>query len=299
METAFLSAIRSLHGIRCDREYPAARLTTFRIGGCVRYVVYPESTGAMCDLLRILANQPLPFRVIGCGSNILAADEGYPGVWLMTKHCSDIRFLGTQVEADCGVPLHTLIDRAASRGLGGIENLYGIPGSLGGAVVMNAGAYGVSIADAVTAVRAWDLWRGAAVSVPFHACCFGYRSGIFQSGRYVILSVTLRLTPSREDIIRATMRSIAMRRASTQPLDLPSAGSVFRRPVGAFAAKLIEETGLRGYAIGGARVSDKHCGFFVNTGAATAHDVRSLISFVQDRVLSQNGIYLIPEIIME
>ena len=299
METAFLAAIQSLRGIRCDRDYPAARLTTFRIGGCIRYVVYPESTEIMCGLLRLLARETVPFRVVGCGSNILAADEGYPGAWVMTKQCNDVRFLGTQVEADCGVPLHTLIDRAASHGLGGIENLYGIPGSLGGAVVMNAGAYGVSIADAVTTVRAWDLWRGVTVSVPFHDCGFGYRTGIFQSRRYVILSVTLRLTPSREDIIRATMRSITVRRASTQPLDLPSAGSVFRRPVGAFAAKLIEEAGLRGYAIGGARVSDKHCGFFVNTGAATAGEVRSLVSLVQDRVLSRSGIYLIPEIIME
>lgn len=299
METAFLTAIQSLRGIRCDRDYPAARLTTFRIGGNIRYVVYPESTATLCNLLRLLTREVVPFRVIGCGSNVLAADEGYPGAWVMTRHCGDIRFSGPQVEADCGVPLHTLIDHAASMGLGGIENLYGIPGSLGGAVVMNAGAYGVCIADAVTAVRAWDLWRGVVVSVPFHDCGFGYRAGIFQSGRYVILSVTLRLTPSREDIIRATMRSIATRRASTQPLDMPSAGSVFRRPVGAFASKLIDEAGLRGYAIGGARVSDKHCGFFVNTGAATAREVRSLVSFVQDRVLSTSGIYLIPEIIME
>lgn len=299
METSFLEAIKPLHGIRCDLDYPAARLTTFRIGGKIRYVVCPETTETMCALLRILVTQSMPFRIVGCGSNILAPDEGFPGAWVLTRHCCGIRFHGTQVEADCGVALHTLIDRAASRGLGGIENLYGIPGSLGGAVVMNAGAYGVSIADAVTAVVAWDLWRRKTVSIPFTECDFGYRSSLFQGGRYVVLSITLRLTPSREDIVRTTMRSITMRRASTQPLDLPSAGSVFRRPVGAFAAKLIEEAGLRGYAIGDARVSDKHCGFFVNTGAATAGQVRSLVAYVQDRVLRQSGIYLIPEIIME
>lgn len=299
METAFLGAVKALRGICCDSDYPAARLTTFRIGGNIRYVVYPESTDTLCDLLRILMSVPVPFRVIGCGSNILASDEGYPGAWVMTRHCRNIRFCGTRIEADAGVALHTLIDRAAEQGLGGLENLYGIPGSLGGAVVMNAGAYGVSVADAVTAVLAWDLWRGKTVSLPFDACAFGYRTSLFQGGRYVILSVSLRLTPSREDMIRATMHSLTVRRATSQPLDLPSAGSAFRRPVGAFAAKLIEEAGLRGYSIGGAQVSDKHCGFLVNTGNATARDVRQLITLIQDRVHRQSGIYLIPEIVME
>ena len=299
METAFLGAVKALRGIRCDSDYPAARLTTFRIGGNIRYVIYPESTETLCDLLQILMTLPIPFRVIGFGSNILASDGEYPGAWVMTRHCRNIHFCGTRLEANAGVALHTLIDRAAERGLGGLENLYGIPGSLGGAVVMNAGAYGVSIADAVTAILAWDLWRGKTVSLPFDACGFGYRTSIFQGGRYVVLSVSLRLTPSREDLIRAAMHSLTVRRAASQPLDLPSAGSAFRRPVGAFAAKLIEEAGLRGYSVGGARVSDKHCGFLVNTGNATAHDVRKLITFIQDRVLHQSGIYLIPEIVME
>lgn len=299
METAFLGAIKALRGIRCDSDYPAARLTSFRIGGNIRYVIYPENTEILCDLLRILMMVPLPFRVIGFGSNILASDEEYPGAWVMTRHCRNLRFFGTRLEADAGVSLHTLIDRAAERGLGGLENLYGIPGSLGGAVVMNAGAYGVSVADAVTTVLVWDLWRGKTVSLPFDACAFGYRSSLFQSGRYVVLSVSLRLTPSREDLIRATMRSLTARRAASQPLDLPSAGSAFRRPVGMFAAKLIEDAGLRGYSVGGAQVSDKHCGFLVNTGNATAYEVRQLVTLVQDRVLQQSGVYLIPEIVME
>lgn len=299
MEAVFLEALKNLHGIRCDRDYPAKRLTTFRIGGNIRYALYPETTEVLCNLLCLLSEQSIPFRIIGCGSNILASDEEYPGAWVMTKRCAGIRFNGFQIEADCGVPLHTLIELAASHGLGGIENLYGIPGSLGGAVVMNAGAYGVSVASVVSAVVAWDLWRGSAISIPLENCAFGYRSSLFQGGRYVILKVALRMTPSREDIIRATMNAITVRRASAQPLDQPSAGSVFRRPVGTFASKLIEEAGLRGYAIGGACISEKHAGFFVNTGTATAQQMRSLIALTQDRVLRHSGVYLIPEIIME
>lgn len=299
MELPFLDRLRSLGAVGCDTDHPASRLTTFRIGGAVRYAIYPERVAVIPRLLRLIVESGIPFRIVGGGSNILACDEGFDGAWLLTRRCSSVTFHGAYAEADCGLMLHTLIERAAALGLGGLENLYGIPGTVGGAAVMNAGAYGVSFADAVTAVTVYDLWRGAIISLPFDRCAFGYRTSLFQNGRYVILRVALRFTSSREDLIRGAMQATVSRRAASQPLDLPSAGSVFRRPVGAFAARLIEEAGLSGYQIGNAAVSEKHCGFFVNLGGAAARDVRALVTHVQECVRQTSGVYLIPEIIME
>lgn len=299
MKTAFPEHLQSLGAVSCDTDQPASRLTTFRIGGAVRYAIYPERVAVLPRLLELIAESGIPFRIVGGGSNILAADEGFDGAWILTRRCSSITFHGVYAEADCGLALHTLIEQAAALGLGGLENLYGIPGTVGGAAVMNAGAYGVSFADAVTTVTAYDLWRREILSLPFDRCAFGYRTSLFQNGRYVILQVTLRFTPLREDLIRSTMQTTVSRRAAAQPLDLPSAGSVFRRPVGAFAARLIEEAGLSGYRIGNVEVSKKHCGFFVNLGGAMARDVRALVAHVQELVRQTSGVYLIPEIIME
>ena len=284
-------------------QEPMSAHTTFRAGGPARYFVIPEGEKELAAVLAACREAEKAYYILGNGSNLLVSDAGYPGVMIL---------LGSQFtevvcpegepgvyELGAGVLLSRAAREAQKDGMTGFEFAAGIPGTVGGAAVMNAGAYGVSVADAVTAVLAWDLWRGKTVSLPFDACAFGYRTSLFQGGRYVILSVSLRLTPSREDMIRATMHSLTVRRATSQPLDLPSAGSAFRRPVGAFAAKLIEEAGLRGYSIGGARGSDKHWGFLVNTGNATARDVRQLITLIQDRVHRQSGIYLIPEIVME
>lgn len=299
MKIPFLEHLQRLGSVSCDTDQPASGLTTFRIGGAVRYAIYPEHVAVLPRLLDLIAEAGIPFRIVGGGANILAADEGFDGAWLLTRRCSSVVFHGLYAEVDCGLALHTLIERAAALGLGGLENLYGIPGTVGGAAVMNAGAYGVSFADAVTAVTVYDLWRRAILSLPFDRCAFGYRTSLFQNGRYVILRVTLRFTPLREDLIRSTMQATILRRAASQPLELPSAGSVFRRPIGAFAARLIEEAGLSGYRIGNAAVSKKHCGFFVNLGGATARDVRALVAHAQELVRQTSGVYLIPEIIME
>lgn len=299
MINVILSLLEKQKGIRVEKNLPASRLTSFRIGGPISYVVYPRTIEALVSCLVSVRGAGIPFRVVGCGTNLLARDEGYPGIWFVTRDMKEIRIQKTRAEVLCGVTLRALVDTAARVGLGGMENLFGIPGTVGGALMMNAGAYGTSTGDLVENVTVFDLWREKILSFSFDDCRFGYRKSVFQEGRYVILSAEFRLTPSREDLIRATMRRLTESRAASQPLEYPNAGSIFRRPVGAFAGKLISDAGLRGYRMGDIQVSEKHCGFFVNRGSGTARDVKQLISFVQERVFDTSGVVLRPELVME
>ena len=299
MADGYLTLLKTCRGIRTLTDCPAASLTSFHIGGPVSCVVYPGSIESLLRVVELLRRECVPYRLVGYGTNLLARDEGYPGVWVMTPDCRAVRFRETRVEAECGMPLRSLVESAARRGLGGLENLFGIPGSVGGAVVMNAGAYGTSVSDLITSVTVYDEWRACTRSFSFDDCAFGYRKSIFQRGRYIVLSAEFRLTSSREDLVRAGMRSVTEKRVLSQPLDLPSAGSIFRRPVGAFAGKLIADADLAGERIGDIQVSPKHCGFFVNLGQGKAHEVRALIARVQNRVFEESGVFLQPELVIE
>jgi UDP-N-acetylmuramate dehydrogenase len=299
LSTRFEKALAEIPDIKLIRRYPASFLTTFHIGGEVAYVIYAKSTGALCRCVLVALETGTPYRIIGRGSNLLACDDGYEGAWILTQECNALHFANNRLEAECGATLSAVIEACAQRGLGGLENLWGIPGSVGGAVTMNAGAFGTQFSDLLTAVDVFDTVEARHFSFGYDACQFGYRSSLFQERRYVILGASLRCANSRTDLIRARMERVDSDRRASQPLEYPSAGSVFRRPVGAFAGKLIREAGLVGKQIGGAQVSDQHAGFIVNRGGATAEDVKQLIVLICQTVYEKTGIKLTTELIIE
>ena len=272
--------------------------TTFRIGGEADLYVVPESIPDLARVLDWCRQQSIPYYVIGNGSNLLVSDEGYRGVIIqISKNLSRIRVAGNEIEAEAGALLSTVAKRAMEASLTGLEPVSGIPGTLGGALVMNAGAYGAEMKDFVKSVRVLD-GSGMILELPGEEMEFGYRTSIAMQRNLVILSATLVLEAGEKEQIAAAMEDIRQKRQLKQPLTVPSAGSTFKRPEGCFAGALIDEAGLRGYRVGGAQVSEKHCGFVVNTGKATAEDVRELIREVQQIVFEHAGVRLEPEVRM-
>ncbi len=279
-------------------EVPAALLTTFEIGGLVRLVVYPKTTADIVQAVRLCTAANIPYRIIGRGSNILASDEDYEGVWLITTACNQIDICENHVEVTAGVLLDDLVTHLIEAELVGLENLAGIPGTVGGAIVMNAGAFGTQFSDMIVAVNVFNTKKNQVYCIPYESCGFSYRRSIFQrASEYIILGASLRLGYGRADIIEARAESVKKQRRETQPYDKPSAGSVFRRPRGHFAGKLISEAGFSGYRVGGAAVSEKHNGFIVNMGGATCSDVKTIISQIRKRIFETTGVLLQTEII--
>lgn len=279
-------------------EYEPMRAhCSFRIGGPARALVRPasaEETAAVCRIVREGGAQPL---LIGNGTNLLVTDgEVHRIVVQMGERMADVtRADETHLCAGAGIPLARLAQAALGYGLAGLEFAHGIPGSLGGAVSMNAGAYGGEMKDVVVSTRYLDRELNLREAVGAeHA--FGYRHSVFSDTDCVVLGSTLALTPDDPAAIQARMRDLSERRRSRQPLELPSAGSTFKRPEGCFVGQLVQEAGLRGYRVGGAQVSEKHTGFVVNAGGATAADVRRLIADVQERVRESAGVELVPEV---
>lgn len=277
-------------------EEPLSLHTSFRIGGPARLLALPgsgEELAALCRLLRSLGEKPL---ILGNGTNVLAPDEGLDRCVIVTSRAEEARITGDGLEAECGVSLTALAAKAAKAGLAGLVFAYGIPGTLGGALVMNAGAYGGEMKDVTEETRFLDedlrerVFRGSEQG-------FGYRRSAF-TGDMVLLSAKLRLQPGDPEVLREECRQLMEKRRSSQPLELPSAGSAFKRPEGAYAAALIDRAGLKGFRMGGAMVSEKHAGFIVNAGGATASDVRRLLDAVRERVLRESGYALEPEIRM-
>ncbi len=297
--TDFMNIICMSPTCEYHMDVPASSMTTFRIGGNVRMVLLPANAKELVRVVRLCRTAEVPYRIIGRGSNILAGDTGYDGVWILTEKHHETVMRDCHIEVAAGVRLDCLIDLAAESELAGLENLAGIPGSIGGAVTMNAGAFGTTISDLLVAVDVYDTYRDECYSVSYEQCAFSYRKSIFQSGRYVVLGAAFRLGRSRSDIIRAHAETIRERRRRTQPYEFPSAGSVFRRPRDHFAGKLIGDAGFSGYRIGDACVSPKHNGFIVNLGNATGQDVRAMISQIRRKVFESSGVLLQTEIIME
>ena len=273
---------------------PMSRHTTFKIGGPVSALVEPKSIGAFVWLLRELNAREIPYFLLGNGSNLLVSDGGHEAVALSTARLDTLRFSGDSVICGAGVTLSRVAAGARDQGLTGMEFAHGIPGSVGGAVYMNAGAYGGEMRDIVESVTFVDT-RGLVRVLPGEECGFGYRTSVFQKGG-AILSVILRLRPGDPRKIRETMEDLSARRREKQPLNYPSAGSTFKRPEGGYASKLIDEAGLKGLRVGDAQVSEKHAGFIVNLGNATFSDVYTLMSQVTERVYERFGVRLEPEV---
>ena len=277
-------------------EEPLSRHCSFRIGGPAEVFLSPRSGAELGAVLRFCRENGIRPLILGAGTNVVAPDEGLRGVTVCTKDCASLRACGeAELEADCGVSLARLAGFARDRALTGLEFAHGIPGTVGGGMYMNAGAYGSEMRQ--VAIRTEVLLpNGVVAEFSGDAQRLSYRHSAFMELDCVILRTRFRLTPGSRDMISATMRELAARRRDSQPLDLPSAGSFFKRPAGHFAGALIQAASLKGFTVGGAQVSEKHAGFVVNVGGATAADLRALMAEVQRRVYEQSGVRLEPEV---
>ena len=284
-------------GIPFKENEPLAAHCTFKIGGPADVFILPESEAQLCAAVALCKAEAVRYYLLGNGSNILFADEGYRGAVIDTTALKiELRFADTvQVTAGAGLKLSALCTAALEHGLTGLEFAYGIPGTVGGAVYMNAGAYGGEMKDVLTTVR-YLAAEGEVREVPAAELDLRYRHSIFEENSGCILSAQFHLQPGNAADIRAKMDELMAKRVEKQPLDKPSAGSTFKRPAGAFAAALIDQCGLRGYRHGGAAVSDKHCGFVVNLGGATCADVLALCDEVRAIVKEKTGYDLEKEI---
>ena len=298
MNDQFLTELQNvMGGSGIFMEEPMKKHTTFRVGGPADVLVQPDET-ALAAILALCRQYHVPYSFIGNGSNLLVGDKGIRGVVIeMTEPMGDIEVQGTRITAQAGAMLSKIANTAASNGLGGMEFAAGIPGSVGGAVVMNAGAYGGEMKDIIEKVYVLDE-NGAQLELGRDALDFGYRHSCIPEKKYIVTKVVLELVPRDEAEIRSEMKELNEKRAEKQPLQYPSAGSTFKRPEGYFAGKLIMDAGLRGYQVGGAQVSEKHCGFVINKGDATAADICQLMRDVSDKVQAQFGVVLEPEVKM-
>jgi UDP-N-acetylmuramate dehydrogenase len=270
--------------------------TTFKIGGPAKCLVEIDTVKQLTDVSQYLKREKIPYYVLGNGSNTLFADEGYDGVVVhLGNKISDIRVEGNLIYAEAGAMLARVSKEAQKASLTGLEFAAGIPGTVGGGVVMNAGAYDGEMKQVVKAVSAVSP-EGEFVTLSNEEATFGYRSSLMRHTGYVVTEVVFELQEGNADEILTKMNDFNERRRSKQPLEYPSAGSTFKRPEGYFAGKLIMDAGLRGYTVGGACVSEKHCGFVINKGGATAKDVVTLINDVKAKVKADTGIELEPEI---
>lgn len=278
-------------------EKTGAELSSFRIGGAVAVTVYPKTKGALCALLRYLIKTETKHTVLGNGTNILVADEGYDGVLVLTTKLDELTVNGTTVTVGAGKSFTAAASAAQRAGLSGLEFAYGIPGTVGGAVTMNAGAYGGEVNDVILHAECYDADADAIVTLDRDALCLGYRDSVIRHRPLTVISAAFELMEVDGEEILAKMTDYMGRRRSKQPLEYPSAGSVFKRYPGYFTAQLIDEAGLKGCRIGGAEVSEKHAGFIVNRGGATADDVKSLVTLVTEKIKEKNGIEIEREII--
>ena len=279
-------------------EEPMAKHTSFRIGGPADVLAQPGNEAELAELLKRAAHHAVPVTLVGNGSNLLVRDKGIRGLVIKLSNIfSSITVEGNVLTFGSGISLAMASKKAASLSLSGLEFAVGIPGTIGGAVYMNAGAYDGEMAKVVTSVQVMDR-QGQSSQLKADELDFSYRHTALQNSGLIVTSVTVSLQPGEAESIKAKMDDFSQRRIAKQPLELPSAGSMFKRPVGYFAGTLIEQTGLKGYTVGGAQVSTKHAGFVVNVGGATAKDVLQLIRDVQARVLAAQGVQLEPEVLV-
>lgn len=276
---------------------PLSDYSSFRIGGPADALLLPDTEKNLLSLLCFLKREEIPFRVIGNGTNLLFSDDGFRGAVVSTRHVRGVRVLGNTARAAAGTPLNVLCRTLADHSLDGFAPLYGIPGTVGGAVFMNAGAFGATVSDHLTFVSVYRTASGKYETYAKDALAFSYRSSVFSTQRdAIILSAEFALPHGDQENIREKMRQNIAERMEKQPTALPCAGSTFLRPKDGYAARYIEDAGLKGARIGGAAVSVKHAGFIVNLGGATASDVLALIDLIQKTVEARFGVALTPEI---
>ena len=295
------SAVRMVLERECPElelrtEEPMARHTTFRVGGPARLMAFPRDKKEIKVAVRAADQMGVVPFFLGNGSNLLVADEGVEAFVIKTGGLDQTREVNRRLRAECGIPLSRLAVAALGRGLTGLEFAHGIPGSLGGAVVMNAGAYGGEMVQVLTAVTYLDK-HGQEHTVPASECSLTYRHSMFTDHpEWLVLEAEMELEQGDAEEIRAKMEDLAQRRKSKQPLEYPSAGSTFKRPEGYFAAALIEQCGLKGLTVGGAQVSEKHAGFVINRGGATCADILKLTEQIRETVLRETGVTLELEV---
>ncbi|RKJ51560.1 UDP-N-acetylmuramate dehydrogenase [bacterium 1XD42-54] len=294
-----MERLQEVAGTECVLgEEPMCRHTTFRIGGPADVFVAPDTVEKVAQVIRVCREAGVPFYIVGNGSNLLVSDDGYRGVIVQIyKNLSAIQTDGETITAEAGAMLSVIAKRAQAVSLTGFEFASGIPGTIGGAVVMNAGAYGGELRDVLQEATVLTK-EGEIRTVSAEELKLGYRYSVIPEREWIVLAAKLRLKSGDPEMIRKRMEELKVQRVTKQPLDLPSAGSTFKRPEGYFAGKLIMDAGLRGFCVGGAQISQKHCGFVVNTGNATAKDVQNLIREVQTKVKEQFGVQLEPEVKM-
>lgn len=301
LEKAISELKEKMPGLTLLENEPMNVHSSFRIGGPVRALAVPEDVMSLSRVCAVLKENHLAPMILGNGTNILFPDEGLKDLFIISTEKLTKMFLldGETIYAEAGVPLAKLAGFAHQNGLSGLEFASGIPGTLGGGVIMNAGAYGGELKDAVESVVCYYVQDQRLYELDREQCRFEYRNSLFKKmGGCIVLSAVLKLKKGDSTEIAAKMRELNERRRDKQPLDLPSAGSAFKRPEGGYAAALIDECGLRGYTVGGAQISEKHAGFAVNIGGATSHDVYDLLKHVRDTVYLEKKVALEPEIII-
>ena len=274
-----------------------AKHTSFRIGGGAEVMAFPKTETELAELLKVSALLDGKCAILGAGTNVLAPDEGITGLVICLKDCLDgmERLSDTRIRVMAGVTMSRAAVFAANLGLSGLEFAHGIPGTIGGGIYMNAGAYGGEISQVCDRVEVMDR-QGNSRWLRNAEMGFSYRHSVLETADDLVIAAEFTLTPAEPEAIKARMKELIGKRSASQPLNLPSAGSAFKRPKGGYAAALIDQAGLKGFRVGNAGISDKHAGFAVNLGGATANDVKELLQTVSDRVFEQTGIRLEPEI---
>ena len=286
-----------LDGLELRMNEPMAKHTSFRVGGGAEVMAFPKNVRELAELLKVSALLDCKCAILGAGTNVLAPDEGLSGLVICLKDCLDgmERLSDNRIRVMAGVTMSRAAVFAANLGLSGLEFAHGIPGSVGGGVYMNAGAYGGEICQVCDQVEVMDR-QGNTRWLSNAEMEFSYRHSVLETSEEIVIRAEFTLTPAQPETIKARMKELIGKRSASQPLDLPSAGSAFKRPVGGYAAALIDQAGLKGFRVGNAGISEKHAGFAVNLGGATAKDMKELLQTVSDRVFAQSGIRLEPEI---
>ena len=281
---------------RIYTDEPMKKHTTFRVGGNADFFVIPKTVEEVKQTIMLCVEQDMPYYILGNGSNLLVGDKGYRGVVIQIyKEMNNIFVDGQKIKVQAGALLSKIGSVALEAGLTGFEFAAGIPGTMGGAVVMNAGAYGGEMKDVLEEVTVLTK-EGEVLILSKEQLDMGYRTSVVAKKDYIVLKATIALELGDRDAIKARMDELKVQRTTKQPLEFPSAGSTFKRPEGYFAGKLIQDAGLRGFQVGGAQVAEKHCGFVINKGDATAADIVELMKQVSERVKEKFGVELEPEV---
>ena len=296
MSAEALADFLESENIEYRQNEPMRAHTTFKIGGEADIFIIPASPAALISAVKKCTGLEIPYFILGNGSNLLVSDGGIEGAVISLSGINGISAEGEKITCGAGAMLSSVCLKALSLSLTGLEFAYGIPGTAGGALYMNAGAYGGQMADVIESAECLTA-TGEIKTLKKEDMRLGYRSSVFKNGGLIIISLTLALKKGDKTEIKAEMDELLNRRKQKQPLEYPSAGSTFKRPEGYFAGALIEKNGLKGLTVGGAQVSEKHAGFVINRGGATAADVKALIGKIQKKVFENDGVMLEPEVI--